>query len=53
MVSMAKFGLPNSIRKFLRREKARIRRDSLDSIGAEKKISELVSEIMKRRQKEA
>jgi len=42
---MSKAGLPNSIRKFLRREKARIRREFSDSQEAELKIKELVAKI--------
>ena len=42
---MVTSGLPRSIRKFLRSEKARIRRDIFDSREAEKKISELVMQI--------
>jgi len=45
---MTKSGLPNSIRKFLRREKARIRREFLDPIEADKRILELVTEIFKK-----
>ncbi|QQG44912.1 MAG: hypothetical protein HYW89_02765 [Candidatus Sungiibacteriota bacterium] len=40
---MSRTELPNSIRKFLRREKARIRRGVFDSEEAEKRISELVA----------
>lgn len=45
---MSKSGLPNSIRKFLRKEKARLRREILDSAEAERKITELVAEIFKK-----
>ncbi len=38
--------LPNSIRKFLRKEKSRIRRDILDSVEAEKRIKELVEKTV-------
>ena len=44
---MTKSNLPNSIRKFLRKEKARVRREILDSKEAEKKIQELVERIFK------
>lgn len=48
---MTKSGLPESVRKFLRREKARIRRENFDSAGAEKKIQELVVKIFERHKK--
>jgi len=37
--------LPHSIRKFLRREKARFRRELSDAQEAEKKIQELVAKM--------
>ena len=40
VIGMTKSGLSSSIRKFLRREKARIRREFLDTAEAEKKITE-------------
>lgn len=46
VVFMTKSGLSNSIRKFLRREKARIRQDSLDSADAEKKIKDIVTKFI-------
>lgn len=39
---MDKSRLPNSLRKFIRREKARIRREVLDSGEIEKRIKEVV-----------
>jgi len=44
---MVKSNLPNSIRKFLRREKARIRRELFGSQEGEKKIKELVEKTFK------
>ena len=49
---MAKSRLPNSIRKFLRKEKARIRREFLNANEAEAKIKELVAKIMEQYNKE-
>ena len=43
--------LPNSLRKFLRREKSRIRRDVLSSSEAEQKVKELVEKVFARRGK--
>lgn len=45
-VSMKK-KLPKSIRKFIRKEKARIRREVLDLKEQEKLISELYQKILK------
>lgn len=45
---MPRFGLPHSVRKFLRREKARIRREYSDAAEAEKKIMELAREVRAR-----
>ena len=42
---MTKLSIPHSVKKFLRREKARIRRDTPDASLAEKKIWELVGTI--------
>jgi len=39
--------LPKSIRKFLRKEKARIRRENFNSAEVKTKIQELVAKIMK------
>ena len=49
---MVKSNLPNSIRKFLRREKARIRRELFGSQEGEKKIKELVEKTFKGYNKE-
>jgi hypothetical protein len=43
---MTKSGLARSLRKFLRREKARLRREFSDADQAEAKIRELVERIM-------
>jgi len=43
---MAKSGLPMSTRKFLRKEKARLRREFPDARLAEEKIRELVLKII-------
>ena len=43
---MAKSGLPKSARKFLRKEKARIRREFSNAEKAEMEIKELVIGIM-------
>lgn len=48
---MPKSGLPKSVRKFLRKEKARIRRENFDSTEAEKKIQELVVKIFEMHKK--
>lgn len=45
---MVKSSLPKSLRKFLRREKARIRRELFDSREAENKIHKLAAEIRER-----
>lgn len=42
---MAKNKLPKSISKFIRREKARIRREVLDIKGQENKIQELYKKL--------
>lgn len=42
---MSRSALSYSVRKFLRREKARIRREISDTKEAEKKIQELVSHL--------
>lgn len=44
---MAKSNLPNSIRKFLRREKARLRREFSNTEEAEKRIKEVVEKMFK------
>lgn len=44
---MAKLKLPNSIRKFLRREKARLRREFSNIEEAERKIKEIVEKMFK------
>ena len=44
---MPKSNLPNSIRKFLRREKARLRRELSNSEEAENKIKEIVEKIFR------
>ncbi|OGZ98580.1 MAG: hypothetical protein A3C07_03935 [Candidatus Sungbacteria bacterium RIFCSPHIGHO2_02_FULL_47_11] len=49
--SMAKSGLPKSVRRFLRKEKSRLRRDILNLEEAEKKVQELVSKIFERHKK--
>lgn len=49
---MAKSRLPNSIRKFLRREKASLRREFSNTGEAEKKIKELVGKMFKEYNKE-
>lgn len=49
---MAKSRLPKSIRKFIRQEKARLRRQILDREEAERKIKELVAVIRQRYTKE-
>lgn len=49
---MAKSGLPSSIRKFLRKEKARIRREFLNAEEAEAKIKELALKMMGQYNKE-
>lgn len=43
---MTKKRLPSSIRKFIRREKARIRREILDITEQEKKIAELYKKFI-------
>lgn len=45
---VTKPNLPKSLRKFLRKEKARIRREVLDSREAEKKIEELIANTMEK-----
>ena len=45
-INMAKSGLPKSARKFLRKEKARIRRGFSNTEEAEAEIKELVIGIM-------
>jgi len=45
---MTKSGLPNSIRKFIRKEKARIRREVLDLKEQEKLISQLYEKLLKK-----
>ena len=42
---MMSFPFPKSIRKFLRREKVRIRRAAFGRAEAEKKIAELVADV--------
>ena len=49
---MSKTRLPKSVRKFLRQEKARLRRETYNSQEAEKAIQELVAKIRKRYFKE-
>lgn len=48
---MSRTELPHSIKKFLRREKARMRQEILDSHEAEKKIKELVDKTFGKYQK--
>ena len=43
---MSRSPLPNSLRKFVRREKARIRREFSDTKEADQKIQELMARIM-------
>ncbi|MBI3630902.1 MAG: hypothetical protein HY221_01015 [Candidatus Sungbacteria bacterium] len=45
---MLRSGLPTSVRKFVRREKARIRREFSYGPEAEEKIHELVAKIRER-----
>ena len=47
MACMTKSGLPKSVRIFLRREKARLRREISDVQEVEKKITELIEDVMK------
>jgi hypothetical protein len=42
---MARHRLPASIRKFLRREKTRLRREISDRAGAEEEIQKLVAKV--------
>jgi hypothetical protein len=42
---MIKSGLPRSVRKFIRKEKSRIRREFFDTKEAEKKIQEFVAKM--------
>jgi hypothetical protein len=42
---MAKARLPKSIRKYVRREKARIRREVSDGEEAERRVSTLAAEV--------
>lgn len=49
---MAKSKLPKSIRKFIRKEKARIRRQILDEKEREKLISQLYQRFLKRKKDE-
>jgi hypothetical protein len=45
---MSRIKLSNSVRKFLRREKARLRREILDPAEAETRIKELVVSVFTR-----
>ena len=45
---MVKSGLAHSVRKFLRREKSRLRREIFDPQEAEKKVKELVVKTRER-----
>ena len=45
---MAKSRLPNSIRKYLRQEKARLRREILDIEKREKLIEDLYAKFIKK-----
>ena len=45
---MTKSGLPKSVRKFIREEKARIRRQVLDLKEQEKLISQLYEKLLKK-----
>ena len=45
---MTKSGLPKSVRKFIREEKARIRRQVLDLKDQEKLISQLYEKLLKK-----
>ncbi len=45
---MAESRLPKSIRKYVRHEKAKIRREAVDKDEAERRISTLVAEIQAR-----
>jgi hypothetical protein len=49
---MSRSNLPYSIRKYIRREKARIRREISDSGEAERIIKELVERLFKMYNKE-
>jgi hypothetical protein len=49
---MSKLRLPKSVRKWLRQEKARLRREILDPKEAEVKIRELVEELHKKYHKD-
>lgn len=46
--SVSRSVLPHSTRKFLRREKARLRRQVFGTGEAEKKIQELVADVFKK-----
>jgi hypothetical protein len=46
---MLSIKLPKSLRKFIRKEKARIRRESLDWKEEEKKIKEIYEKIPKKK----
>jgi len=48
---MAHKTLPNSIRKFIRKEKARIRRENSYLVEVENKIKELVAKIYENNKK--
>jgi len=47
-MDMAKSGLPKSVRKYLRRQKALIRRTATDPQSAEQKIKELMEGFKKK-----
>jgi len=49
---VARKKLPKSIRKFIRREKARIRREILDSKEQEKLIAEIYQKFLKQKKEE-
>lgn len=44
---MSRSALPNSTRKFLRKEKSRLRREILDPEEAKRKVQELMEKIFK------
>ncbi len=46
--SMARHDLPHSLRKFIRSEKSRLRREIFDPADADKKISDFVGEVRER-----
>ena len=44
--------LPGSIRKYIRREKSRIRREVSDSVEQKKRIEELLQKFVKKEEKQ-